>query len=232
MTWAKMDDRYDDNPKVRRAWRLSGVAVALHVHAITYSARHQTDGLVPIDWIEERFDIAKLKPREREKALATLVECKLFDVVDDTHYAVHDFLDYNPSKELVEREREWDRRRKELFRDPDLVEAIRARDGDRCRYCGTLVNWKDRRGRTGGTYDHVTPRGPNSLDNVVVACRYCNMAKGGRTPKEASMPLLAPGLDSSQNGSSSEAERSQVVSRHRPSHPSRPVPARPVRGED
>jgi hypothetical protein len=209
MAWAKFDDRYDDNRKIKRAWRLCPAAVGLHVMASTYSSRHGTDGIVDLAWLEEKIP----QPKQLKKTIDVLVEAGLFDVLDGESFAIHDFLEYNPSKAQVEREREWDRRRKELHRDPDLVAAIRARDEDRCRYCGVLVNWKDRRGQGGATYDHIIPRGQNSLENVVVACRYCNFAKNGRTPEQAGMRLLDPGQIGSQNGPRSELGPNRVTSR-------------------
>lgn len=61
-----------------------------------------------------------------------------------------------------------------------------ARDLERCQYCG----------RRGGdlTLDHVLPKhrgGPHVWENLVTACRACNHRKGGRTPQEARMDLLA-----------------------------------------
>ena len=67
-----------------------------------------------------------------------------------------------------------------------------ARDQDRCQYCG----------RRGGdlTLDHVVPKhrgGEHAWENLVTACRTCNHRKGGRTPQEARMELLAePGRPS------------------------------------
>jgi len=92
----------------------------------------------------------------------------------------------------------------------EICEAVRARDRDTCRYCGRSVNWMDRRGDLGGTYDHIDPRGPNSLDNLAVACRACNRKKGMRTPSEAGMQLIKsqkiPGSDLG-----SDPGRTQVV---------------------
>ena len=46
------------------------------------------------------------------------------------------------------------------------------------------------------TFDHVIPRsrgGRTTWENIVTACARCNLIKGGRTPREASMhPLHAP----------------------------------------
>ena len=61
------------------------------------------------------------------------------------------------------------------------------RDGFSCQYCGDLEDL---------TFDHVVPRaqgGRTTWENVVTACAPCNLKKGGRTPKQAAMPLhIAP----------------------------------------
>ena len=59
------------------------------------------------------------------------------------------------------------------------------RDRYTCQYCG----------RQGGelTVDHVLPRsrgGKSTWENLVAACRACNLKKGDRTPEEAGMRLL------------------------------------------
>ena len=88
-----------------------------------------------------------------------------------------------------------DSRRQALLKDRDLREFVKYRDGDRCRYCGESVNWNDRRGPRGATYDHVDPNGGNSAENVVISCHHCNMTKGARTPGQAMMVLL-PAIES------------------------------------
>ncbi|AFV75385.1 HNH endonuclease [Thermus oshimai] len=61
------------------------------------------------------------------------------------------------------------------------------RDRYTCQYCG----------RQGGdlTVDHVLPKsrgGKSTWENLVAACRACNLKKGDRTPEEAGMRLLKP----------------------------------------
>ena len=66
--------------------------------------------------------------------------------------------------------------------------ALFARDQHLCLYCGKHF------GRSLLTRDHVMPlsRGGRDIwENVVSACFHCNSRKGGRTPQQASMPLLA-----------------------------------------
>jgi 5-methylcytosine-specific restriction endonuclease McrA len=58
------------------------------------------------------------------------------------------------------------------------------RDRHTCQYC-------DYRGED-LTLDHVVPRsrgGADTWENLVTACERCNVKKGNRTPKEASMTM-------------------------------------------
>lgn len=64
-----------------------------------------------------------------------------------------------------------------------------ARDGNRCQYCGKRCSGAEL------SLDHVVPRsrgGPATWENIVCACRACNVRKGGRTPQEAEMTLIRP----------------------------------------
>ena len=66
--------------------------------------------------------------------------------------------------------------------------ALFARDQHLCLYCGRDCH------RQQLTRDHVMPLSKGGRDiweNVVAACFHCNSRKGGRTPQQASMPLLA-----------------------------------------
>jgi len=64
------------------------------------------------------------------------------------------------------------------------------RDEQLCLYCG-----RDYAQHVAElTRDHVVPisgGGRDHWSNVVTACRRCNTHKGGRTPEQANMPLLA-----------------------------------------
>jgi hypothetical protein len=61
----------------------------------------------------------------------------------------------------------------------------------------------------GGQYDHIRPRGPNTIDNLVVACRGCNIRKGSRTLEAAGMTLQPLEPDPNQNGTSSDLGQNQ-----------------------
>lgn len=62
------------------------------------------------------------------------------------------------------------------------------RDRQLCLYCGRDFRESEL------TRDHVIPLsqgGKNHWSNVVTSCKRCNAHKGGRTPEQANMPLLA-----------------------------------------
>lgn len=64
---------------------------------------------------------------------------------------------------------------------------IFARDNNQCQYCGKKFPTSEL------SLDHVTPRsqgGQSTWENIVCACVSCNVRKGGRTPKQASMKLI------------------------------------------
>ena len=60
--------------------------------------------------------------------------------------------------------------------------AVFARDGGRCQYCGDAAD----------SIDHVVPRakgGPHTWENVVAACRPCNVRKRDRLLQDTAMSL-------------------------------------------
>lgn len=62
------------------------------------------------------------------------------------------------------------------------------RDAHLCLYCGGRFS------RRSLTRDHVRPMsqgGSDAWNNVVTACKRCNHHKGGRTPEQAGIQLLA-----------------------------------------
>lgn len=64
---------------------------------------------------------------------------------------------------------------------------IFARDNNRCQYCGGKFPTCEL------SLDHVIPRsqgGGASWANLVCCCVKCNTRKGGRTPRQATMPLI------------------------------------------
>jgi 5-methylcytosine-specific restriction endonuclease McrA len=66
--------------------------------------------------------------------------------------------------------------------------TVFARDEHRCQYCGRRFPSSEL------SLDHVNPRSRGGItcwENVVCSCVGCNVKKGGRTPQEAHMKLVA-----------------------------------------
>lgn len=206
MAWVRLDDQIPRHDKMLRA---GPAASWLWVCAIAHAQSQLTDGFISNAALLT-FGIPHAK-----KLATVLLSVRLFDKAEGG-YRVHDYHDFNASAEEVRAEMEWDRRRKSLYSDHELIEFIKRRDGNACRYCGIPVNWKDRRGPRGGQFDHVIARGQNTAENIVVACRGCNTRKGNRTLEECGMALRP--VDQSQVETKSDSV-------HIPSHP---IPSNPI----
>lgn len=180
MPWFNVDDGFAFHQKSIRA---GNAAIGLWVRSGSWCAQQLTDGFIPDDMVAVLGSAVQAN---------RLVNAGLWEKVAGG-FQFHDWSDRQRSKEVVLADRAYNARKSALYRDPALLQAVQDRDCGRCRYCGALVNWRDRRGKAGATYDHVDPAGPNSLSNLVVACKSCNSRKRDRTPDEAEMPLLPAG---------------------------------------
>ena len=99
MAWARIDDKFLDNPKVRKAGK---DATYLYVSGLVYSSNQLTEGYIS----DEALGLVAYKgfiKNERTHA-ATLVECELWDRIEGG-YQIHDYLEYNPTKEQIEEAR-------------------------------------------------------------------------------------------------------------------------------
>lgn len=183
--WFKVDDGLHDHKKTRG---LDCAAVGLWAMAGSWCGQHKTNGFVP----------ASVVPRWSKawkRLAAELVTRGLWERADqdgEDGWMFVNWTEYQPTQQEtdVPLERLRWRRKNALKKDRDLCEFVVRRDRGCCRYCGTRVNWQDRKSPKGGTYDHIDPDGDNSRENVVVACRRCNGRKRDRTPHEAGMTLL------------------------------------------
>jgi hypothetical protein len=107
MTWARFDDGFPGHRKIRR---LTDGAYRLHTTAICHCAHDLTDGFVTPEDITEMESI-----RQPEKRIAELVKADCWAVAVGG-WMIHDYLDYNPSREQVIAERESARERKETWK--------------------------------------------------------------------------------------------------------------------
>ncbi len=100
--WVKLDDGFTDHPKIMA---VGPMAAWLHVCALCYCGRFLTDGEVPKVQVRKLADV-----KNPDKLAGALVDAGLwFDA--GNAYLIHDYLDYNPTREKVEQDREAARQR-------------------------------------------------------------------------------------------------------------------------
>lgn len=95
MPFLNLDDNFADHPKVDG---LSDGAFRLHVAGLCYASKHLTNGHIPAD------RAARLMPRYKRQYLAELMERDLWRPAD-VGYSIHDYLDWNRSREQIEADR-------------------------------------------------------------------------------------------------------------------------------
>lgn len=98
MTWVKLDDGFPNSPKVDR---LSDKAKLLYVAGLCYCGRNLTDGVLTTG---KAVKIVLAEVGAKPRHVTELHEAGLWDRMVDG-WLVHDYLDYNPSREKVLEER-------------------------------------------------------------------------------------------------------------------------------
>lgn len=105
MSWARLDDRANEHRKQLAA---GAEACWLWACGLMYTNRQpQRDGFIPEQMLPMLYPLA---PKRRQQLCAKLVEVGLWDKVAGG-YQVHDFTEWNATREQVEREREQARER-------------------------------------------------------------------------------------------------------------------------
>jgi hypothetical protein len=196
MPWYRLNDVGYDDPLVLA---IGNAAYGANNRLGQYASAQRTDGWVPTAKVRE------ICSRTELRVLTTVHigdqppmlhqpgdECACLVGKDWPAgmggYWLHGFLRDNPSRA----ENDVHRAKRRELRDKALRQAVRDRDGDRCRYCGITVRWADRKTAAGGVLDHVDPAVAAGADNLVVACRGCNGQKKDCTPAAAGLVLLPP----------------------------------------
>jgi 5-methylcytosine-specific restriction endonuclease McrA len=195
MPWLRIDDQAPFAPK---PIALGNAAFGALVRLAGYAAAHRTNGYVPTEVVRLIASTADLKKLLTVKANGRSPvlhrpgdECDCLDAAawpEDGGYWVHDFLDRNPSRS----ENDVHRAKSKELRDKELRQLVKRRDGNACRYCGTVVPWADKKSPRSLTIDHVDPALAAGADNLVIACNACNAGKKDCTPAAAGLTLLPP----------------------------------------
>jgi hypothetical protein len=109
MPWLRIDDRMHRNEKVLA---VSNDAKVLWIWAMDYSADYLTDGILKPH--EVQYLAAQNNITDWQTVTAELLQADLFERKGDK-YIVHDYLDYNPTREKVLAERAESAKRQAEF---------------------------------------------------------------------------------------------------------------------
>ena len=93
MTWARLEESFAEHPKVAD---LSDASFRAHVSAICYSSRTLSNGFVPGGILGQL--------RATKRVAVELVAAGLWEV-SGKGFLIHDYLEYNPSRDDVEQRR-------------------------------------------------------------------------------------------------------------------------------
>ena len=101
MPWAKLDDRFHEDPRLRRLYKVEPKAGLLYVASLTYASGRETDGVVHFEFVEtlEPIKAGRLK---RARILVDLDWWR----EHPEGWEIANFLNYNPSREEVRARRE------------------------------------------------------------------------------------------------------------------------------
>jgi hypothetical protein len=170
MPWFRLDDSFHSHPKVIAA---GNEAIGLYVRCGTYAAEHLTDGLVPKDVVLLYGSTALADE---------LVRVKLWRRTRGG-WTIHDYLDYNPSREAVENERKNATERQRRRRDHMLSRRDSQRDTDVTHTTPTRP-----------VKDPPSPpqAGGSGHDGQHKHCRACGTSQRGPAPLPKPTPAPPP----------------------------------------
>lgn len=178
MAWVKMGDDADMYPRLMEAAahpkadaRTVNELFGFVMRCAAYSAAHLTDSIIEMGVV---YTYAGGNPDVLQIALDTgLIEWtdtpkgKKPKLLEDP-----DFVHIRSRADV-----EWSRQRQRDNSDQALRQAVIARDGDQCRWCGVEVYWPGKTSARKGTLDHLKPGEAGTVDTLVVACMRCNSSR-------------------------------------------------------
>lgn len=178
MAWVKMGDDADMYPRLMEAAshpkadaRTVNELFGFVMRCAAYSAAHLTDSIIEMGVV---YTYAGGNPDVLQIALDTgLIEWtdtpkgKKPKLLEDP-----DFVHIRSRADV-----EWSRQRQRDNSDQALRQAVIARDGDQCRWCGVEVYWPGKTSARKGTLDHLKPGEAGTADTLVVACTRCNSSR-------------------------------------------------------
>lgn len=243
MPWLKVSDRFATHP----LWaRLRGARSAddrtvnevkgFLTSCASQASGHMTDYFVDLE-TAEMFGKGRTELLLRQAVQAGMLQvegrghARRWRIVED-----EDLWQMRARDDVL-----WERQRNRDRKNPDLIMPVLLRDGDVCRYCSVVVNWKDNRSGRGGTFDHGQPGQPATVETYFVSCKSCNSKRSDNPTADVDVPRRpAPALPYFSSASRTLAQLEKFYGRTiphvtverpvtDPAHPRDPAPSRTPR---
>lgn len=134
MAWVRLDDGFPQHPKVIGVGPLG---IAMQVAGLCYANRHLTDGFIPKAAIPTLLNFGELDEHAFKEVggMCWVIARKLIDagIWEEAAqgYQIHDYLDYQPSRESILRERERARARRQRLHSEDVRPNVARTSGER-----------------------------------------------------------------------------------------------------
>lgn len=178
MAWVKMGDTADMYPRLMEAAshakadaRTVNELFGFIMRCAAYSAAHLTDSIIEVGVL---YTYAGGNP----DIVQIATHAGLIEWVDTPKGRKPKLLEDPDFVHIRSRaDVEWSRQRQRDNSDQALRQAVIARDGDQCRWCGVEVYWPGKTSARKGTLDHLKPGEAGTVDTLVVACTRCNSSR-------------------------------------------------------
>lgn len=178
MAWVKMGDDADMYPRLMEAAshpkadaRTVNELFGFVMRCAAYSAAHLTDSII-------EMGVVYTYAGGNQDVLQIALDTGLIEWTDTTKGKKPKLLEDPDFVHIRSRaDVEWSRQRQRDNSDQALRQAVIARDGDQCRWCGVEVYWPGKTSARKGTLDHLKPGEAGTVDTLVVACTRCNSSR-------------------------------------------------------
>lgn len=187
MGWVRIDDGFPQHPKVAKAGPLG---IAMQVAALCYCNRYLTDGFIPRGVVPGLLNLEGIAVHTWDGELfgggedatwqlvvADLIEAGLWEEVEGG-YRIHDYLDYQPSRQQVLAERQ---------KTAERVRRHRAKEAERN---ADVTPLHSRYNGVSNTTPNPNPKSTNVIEDCTVRDRELSGLEGGTG--ETTLPPSPP----------------------------------------
>jgi uncharacterized phage protein (TIGR02220 family) len=187
MSWAKIDDQFHNHPKLAFLGSMMLPCVGLHVLALSWCSQYLTDGQIPAGQVHKLagdLDLLLSGGNAVTELAQRLVDVELWEDLGDGLYQIHDYLEYNPSRDDVLAERKATAERVAKLRSARAASHPRNARGNAVTNTSSTVSPVPVPGTTFGSTKEppIAPQGASPRDEVLTTS---NGAEPSREAAEA-----------------------------------------------